>query len=605
MMNDNSHPTVTDCTFSGNFSGNLAWRGGGIRNHSSSPTVTDCRFQGNTAYGGNGGGMFNDQSSPTITDSLFCENAPDDIWGDWDGDDNTFYTFCRQFGFDTIDVGMDDVLNLLGPGGGLAMDFRRFVTQVVVCVAVLSSAAQADTIYVDDDNCPGPGSGTEGDPYCSIQTAIDNAVDTDEIVVAPGTYFETINFMGKAVWLHSSDGPKVTIIDAQGLGTVVTCESGEGPDTVLQGFTITASNGGGGGMSNFGSSPTVIDCRFVGNTSAFGGGMFNVNGSSPTVTNCTFSGNTALIWGGGMFNNGSSPTVTNCAFEGNTAGDDGGGIYNDFGSLTVTNCTFSGNDRGGMVNATSGPTVTNCTFSGNSGGGMRSGFTPTWVSNCILWGNSGFDITFFGMAHVIRFSDVGTSFGDLPASSGNINADPMFVDPDNGDFRLSPGSPCIDAGDNTVVPDGITTDLDGNPRFVDDPDTEDTGDGDPPIVDMGAYEFQIPCPWDLDGDGNVNVVDLLMVIGSWGPCAGCPADFNDDGFVNVVDLLALIGNWGPCPGVPCVWDVTGDGIVDQSDLDQVQENFGPCDGCPEDVNGDGMVNGQDAAAVARHFGPCP
>ena len=64
-----------------------------------------------------------------------------------------------------------------------------------------------------------------------------------------------------------------------------------------------------------------------------------------------------------------------------------------------------------------------------------------------------------------------------------------MVDPDNGDFHLSPGSPCIDAGDNTAVPDGLTTDFDGNPRFVDDPDTDDTGYGDPPIVDMGAFEF--------------------------------------------------------------------------------------------------------------------
>ncbi|MHC4211460.1 MAG: hypothetical protein ACYSWT_17305, partial [Planctomycetota bacterium] len=65
------------------------------------------------------------------------------------------------------------------------MNDRRFVTQLVagVAAAVLASAEQAGHIYVDDDNCPGPGSGTPGDPYCSIQTAIENAVDRDEIVV--------------------------------------------------------------------------------------------------------------------------------------------------------------------------------------------------------------------------------------------------------------------------------------------------------------------------------------------------------------------------------------------------------------------------------------
>ncbi len=138
---------------------------------------------------------------------------------------------------------------------------HRFVLVILLAV----SSAQADTIYVDDDNCPDPGSGTVGDPYCSIQTAIDNAVDTDEVVVAPGTYFETINFLGKAIWLHSSDGVEVTTIDGTGNFHVVRCVSGEGPNTLLDGFTITGGSGmfhpvwivAGGGMYNIDSSPTV------------------------------------------------------------------------------------------------------------------------------------------------------------------------------------------------------------------------------------------------------------------------------------------------------------------------------------------------------------
>ncbi len=252
--------------------------------------------------------------------------------------------------------------------------------KLLAAVAVLAvSTAQADTIHVDDDNCPGPGDGSVRDPYCSIQTAIDNAVNTDEIVVAPGTYFETINFIGKAIWLHSSDGPEVTIIDGTGNFHVVQCVSGEGSDTVLDGFTITGgnANGGGidnrgGGMYNEGSSPTVTNCSFSGNT-AFqrGGGMYN-DDSSPTVTNCTFSGNSAGSNGGGMYNvDNSSPAVTNCTFSGNTTSEDGGAMYNVFDSSpTVTNCTFSENSAdfrgGGMYNSSSTPTVTDCTFCGNS-----------------------------------------------------------------------------------------------------------------------------------------------------------------------------------------------------------------------------------------------
>ncbi len=81
---------------------------------------------------------------------------------------------------------------------------------IVTVVAAFSSNVRADVLFVDDDNGPGPGSGMEGDPFCSIQTAIDAAMDTDDIVVAPGTYFEMINFLGKAIMLRSSDGPDVT-----------------------------------------------------------------------------------------------------------------------------------------------------------------------------------------------------------------------------------------------------------------------------------------------------------------------------------------------------------------------------------------------------------
>lgn len=49
---------------------------------------------------------------------------------------------------------------------------------------------------------------------------------------------------------------------------------------------------------------------------------------------------------------------------------------------------------------------------------------------------------------------------------------------------------------------------------------------------------------DTNGDGFVNVTDLLMVLASWGSCGGCPADFNRDDSVNVTDLLNLLANWG-------------------------------------------------------------
>ena len=162
------------------------------------------------------------------------------------------------------------------------------VAMVAWVLGVLAASAQGEsTWHVDDDNCPGPGSGTQADPFCSIQRGIDESINGDEVIVRPGTYNETINFNGKAITLRSSDGPAVTTIDGTLLNdSVVKCVSAEGPRTVLEGFTITGGNASrGGGMSNLGSSPTVTNCTFSSNTAdTSGGGMYNKN-SSPTVTN--------------------------------------------------------------------------------------------------------------------------------------------------------------------------------------------------------------------------------------------------------------------------------------------------------------------------------
>ena len=64
-------------------------------------------------------------------------------------------------------------------------------------------------------------------------------------------------------------------------------------------------------------------------------------------------------------------------------------------------------------------------------------------------------------------------------------------------------------------------------------------------------ECSLTCPGDLDLDGAVGITEFLMVLGTWGPCAGapdpCPADFNVDGVVGILDFLFVLGGWGACP----------------------------------------------------------
>src|SRR5262245_43603086 len=114
-------------------------------------------------------------------------------------------------------------------------------------LAAPAHALAGTTWHVDDDNCPGPGDGTAGNPFCHVQDGIDAAGAGDIVLVRPGVYVENIDFLGKAIVVRSDgDGnpathdptPVTTVIDGNAAGSVVTMTSGEGPSSVLEGFTI-------------------------------------------------------------------------------------------------------------------------------------------------------------------------------------------------------------------------------------------------------------------------------------------------------------------------------------------------------------------------------
>ena len=128
-----------------------------------------------------------------------------------------------------------------------------------------------------------------------------------------------------------------------------------------------------------------------------------------------------------------------------------------------------------------------------------------------------------GSEATVLHSDVQGGFAGI----GDMNADPMFVDPDNGDVRLQPGSPCIDAADNTAVPPGVTTDLDGDPRFAKRFGDNRYGKRRMPGCGHGLVRVPHVVPvWDLDCDANVGITDFLALLAAWGTDPGGPPDLD-------------------------------------------------------------------------------
>ena len=404
-------------------------------------------------------------------------------------------------------------------------------------------------------------------PKATIQAAIDVALVDDTVFVASGVYTgvgnKNLDFGGKLIRVRGAGGASGCIIDCENDGRGVHFRSGEGPQSIFERFTIRngrVTPGDGGGILCEGSSPTIKDCVFATSFAAGGGGVCVVGGS-PTIANCRFVANTATL-GGGLANLGGARTsVIGCAFAGNRGTPTGGGMANVDSSPAVTNCSFTNNTAtesgGAMDNLRADPTVTNCTLSGNSagsGGGMYSASNNPTVTNCILW-NDGPDeiVDVSGAVTTVRFSDVQ---GGWPGE-GNIDADPLFDTACNSDYGLASGSPCIDAGDNAAVPAGVTSDLCGNPRFVDAPATPDCRWAPPgtcgtaPIVDMGAQEFQGGgCRGDLNGDGVIDLADLGILLADFGCVApgSCPGDIDGDGDTDLADLGILLAEFGnTCP----------------------------------------------------------
>ena len=300
---------------------------------------------------------------------------------------------------------------------------------IVVLALLISSPAWSKTIRV---------STTPPRDFSTVQSAINSASAGDVITVTAGTYKELLVFQGRDIELLGGYSPDFstrdivqyeTVLDGNNGGVVIHFRMSETNLTKLDGFTIrngSAYDGGGIDVTNK-ASPIISNNIITGNRAGnAGGGICIHNGSNSTaiIRNNLISNNNGT-WGGGIFC-GSNVTISNNTIAKNTASG-GGGILCESLLATIKNNVI----------------VENTGRASNSAGGIacRYGASPT-ITFCNVWNNTGGD------------------YYQCNQTMGKLQQNPKFVDPSKNDYRLQPGSPCIDTGDPTILdPDGSRSDM--------------------------------------------------------------------------------------------------------------------------------------------------
>lgn len=290
-------------------------------------------------------------------------------------------------------------------------------------------------------------------------------------------------------------------------------------------FVGSYAQSAGGGFASLAGNALLLSCTFEQNSAGKGGAAALLGSASTRVHFCDFLQNSADSSGGALFcTDSATPEIAGARFIGNQGGGDGGALTVAGGSSTLLiSCLFNGNQAfmGGAISMVESATGNFFNLTGTHNAAMAEGAafyhasaSDAQLTNSIFWlnqaaGPDGQDDVYALDSWKLKVNYVciegyqGEFSGDR-----NTGADPMLVDaagPDGApgnlddDVRLSASSPLIDAGNNVPLLEMFDPrsgsigraeyDLDGGLRLVDDPFTPDTGAGSPPMVDLGAFEF--------------------------------------------------------------------------------------------------------------------
>lgn len=419
------------------------------------------------------------------------------------------------------------------------MSHSNAIRNGVLCTTILTlmaAQAAADTIRVPLDQP-------------TIQAAIDAAVDGDVVSVAPGTYVENIDFLGKAITVLGEQGPEETVIDGGDSGTVVTFASGEGRDSVLSGFTLQNGNGvpyDAGGVEISRSSPTLTGNRITANRACSGVGV-TVRFGSPLIRGNVITGNAQAGCSGGVGGGGvavvgaaAAELLDNVISNNTLSSADGGGVsLFAAGNPVIRGNVISNNGPSGISPAVRGGGISMINFSNalivqNLIVGNRAGqgagiywqrpSGPTLVNNTIANNNAFLATGSAVLANGVEANSLlvnnilAAPVGQTALTCGDFSGANMPTIEFNNVFSESGpayGGICSDqtgvngnisadplfvdpAGGDYAVADGSPVIDAGNNRAPEVPATDllgnlrvVDGDGDElGVVDMGAIEFQ-------------------------------------------------------------------------------------------------------------------
>ena len=304
--------------------------------------------------------------------------------------------------------------------------------------------------------------------FPKIQEAINSSVDGDTIIVAPGTYFENVNFRGKNILLTSHylfdedvSFINTTIIDGSNplfpdTASVVIFMNGEENTAILQGFTMT------GGKGTIYLDPTV-------NLFVRSGGGILIEDASPTIRHNIIVYNESINTtgvthngGGGISAQNTSAIISNNIIYKNNSGAGGGVLLGENPGAIFRNNVIAYNETnptslgggGVFIRGTQGKFMNNTIAYNHSdkGGGIDLHKSPTTfnVENCIIYANTT-GSTNTQIAGLTNIKITNTNIEGGWTGAGNIDEDPLFIE--NTPLILQDGSPCIDKGDTSTASD--------------------------------------------------------------------------------------------------------------------------------------------------------